>query len=173
MLTGTGLAACSSSGNGARSSGAARGSAASAASTAGAGSGAASGNPPTLVSIVDNLQPGQDSAGLNAAVGAINAAGGIHGHKMVVNVCNDENDPNQAAACARQAAANPAVLAAVGNDTNYGAQVDPILAKAGIANIGPIPYSSTDFTDKNSYPTSMGTLSEAGQVAVAISLLHA
>jgi len=122
---------------------------------------------------VDNLQPGQDAAGLNAAVGAINASGGINGHKLVASVCNDNNDPNQAAACARQAAGNPSVLAAVGNDTNYGAQVNPILAQAGIANIGPIPYSSADFTDKNSYPTSEGTLEEAGEVAVAADLLHA
>ena len=44
--------------------------------------------------------------GAEAAADSINASGGINGKKIAIISCNDQSDPNQAAACARQAVAD-------------------------------------------------------------------
>ena len=45
----------------------------------------------------------QDADAGKATAKAINAAGGVNGHPIVLEVCDDKFDPNQAADCARQA----------------------------------------------------------------------
>ena len=39
---------------------------------------------------------------MRAAARAINAAGGVNGHPLVVDSCNDQGDPNLSATCARK-----------------------------------------------------------------------
>src|SRR5690349_6173212 len=41
--------------------------------------------------------------GAGAAVDEINAEGGVDGRQIELIVCNDENDPNKAVTCAREA----------------------------------------------------------------------
>src|SRR5215471_746227 len=43
-----------------------------------------------------------DLAGAMAAARALNAAGGIKGHPIKIDYCNESNNVNQAAACARR-----------------------------------------------------------------------
>jgi ABC-type branched-subunit amino acid transport system substrate-binding protein len=74
--------------------------------------------------------------GAQAAVDAINAKGGVGGRKLELIACNDENDPNQAIACARRAT-QEGVVALVGGYTQFEPQVVAILERAGIPWVGP------------------------------------
>jgi branched-chain amino acid transport system substrate-binding protein len=94
-------------------------------------------------------------AGAEAAAASINAAGGIDGRPIEVLSCDDMNDTNQAADCARQAV-EEGVVATVGNNTAYGDAVNPILEEAGIASIGPNPLAMPDYSSPISFPISPG-----------------
>jgi ABC-type branched-subunit amino acid transport system substrate-binding protein len=102
--------------------------------------------------------------GVQAAVGALNAAGGLNGHKVVVEVCNDQVDANQAAACARKAVTDK-VIAVVGALTIYGDAVVPILKAANIPDVGPFPISDQESDNADSWPIQGGNLMEARGVA--------
>ena len=89
-------------------------------------------------------------AAMRAAAYAENKAGGLNGRKIVVDFCNEQANPNQAAACARQMVSDGVVA------TDYtlsvsgsGAQIDSILQSAGIPQlmegaITPAEYISLD-----------------------------
>ncbi len=94
---------------------------------------------------------------VKAAVDAINAGGGINNHPLEVVVCNEGNDPNQAARCAQQAV-DKGVVAAVGGFSQYGAQMHPILLKSKIATIGLPALSVSDYTSNDSFLIDAGAL---------------
>ncbi|KAA1394218.1 ABC transporter substrate-binding protein [Aeromicrobium ginsengisoli] len=96
-----------------------------------------------------------------ASAKALNAAGGLGGHEVKVITCNDGNDPNTAAACARQAVSKKAI-AVVGGFTTSGASIVPIIAKAGIPWIGPPGFSADELASKDSYPLIAGSVAFAG-----------
>jgi ABC-type branched-subunit amino acid transport system substrate-binding protein len=73
--------------------------------------------------------------GAKAAANEINAAGGVDGRKIEVLQCNDNNDPNGAATCARKAVSEK-VVALVGGFSSGQASIVPILTKAKIPWIG-------------------------------------
>jgi ABC-type branched-subunit amino acid transport system substrate-binding protein len=94
-------------------------------------------------------------AGVEAGVYAINhQVGGLGGTGRPVNdiICVTNADPNQEAACARDAAANPNVVAVIGS---YGQSTPayPILEQAGIPMISNEYNSALDGTSSISYPT--------------------
>lgn len=104
------------------------------------------------------------AAGTQAAISAINASGGVNGHPIMLTTCSTNNDPNTAAQCARNAVANPKVLAFTDDSTSFSAQIDSVLEAAGVPLIGGIPFSAGDFTSKiafNSNPGALGTPAEA------------
>jgi ABC-type branched-subunit amino acid transport system substrate-binding protein len=103
--------------------------------------------------------------GPEAAVKKVNDAGGINGRKLELLSCNDGNDPNQAAGCARQAVQDKAV-AVVGGLTTFEAQITPILERAGIPVVGANPL--TDFTSKAYFPLSGGGASSFFGLAKAL-----
>jgi branched-chain amino acid transport system substrate-binding protein len=83
--------------------------------------------------------------GAQAAVDAINAAGGVNGHKLTLITCNNELDPNAEEACISEAASDH-VSALVGSYFNFGdfapiqkAQI-PLILNQGIA---PSEYTSS------------------------------
>jgi ABC-type branched-subunit amino acid transport system substrate-binding protein len=86
---------------------------------------------------------------------AINAAGGINGQKVVVTGCNDQDSQNIAAACARKAvsAHDFAVLAMY---EQYGAQILPILQKAGIPYMDGEATALVDLQNPDSFPFDAG-----------------
>lgn len=94
--------------------------------------------------------------GAEAAALEINADGGIAGRPIEVEICDTENDPNQAAACARDAADGD-YLALVAMWTNQEDSVLPITDAAGLANIGNFPLTAAGFTTANGFPLSGGT----------------
>jgi ABC-type branched-subunit amino acid transport system substrate-binding protein len=89
--------------------------------------------------------------GALAAVEEINESGGVGGRPLEVIICNDESDPNIAAACAREAA-NEGVVALVGGVSLYTNDVFPILEEAGIATIGQSPLNTAAETSSLSFP---------------------
>jgi branched-chain amino acid transport system substrate-binding protein len=78
------------------------------------------------------------------------------GQKVVVEVCDEHEDPNTAASCARKAVSD-GVVAVIGAVSSYGDNINPILAAAGIASIGMNPLSQSDFSSKTAFPLSSGT----------------
>jgi ABC-type branched-subunit amino acid transport system substrate-binding protein len=107
--------------------------------------------------IVDPPTPGEGlqngdlvTAGVNAAVKAINGGGGVGGHSLTVDRCVTKGNPNGAAACARQMVSDK-VAAMVATVTNFGANVVPILNTANIASLGPFAAGQADLTDKKGF----------------------
>jgi ABC-type branched-subunit amino acid transport system substrate-binding protein len=85
----------------------------------------------------------------------INEHGGIGGRPLDDIVCNEQSDPNQAAACARQAVADH-VIAMVGTYSQYSNEIYPIIQPAGIVNLGEITVTNADFSSPISYPIAPG-----------------
>lgn len=109
-----------------------------------------SGAPITLMTIgpVNSPQFSLPSipVGAQVAVNEINAAGGIDGHKLQLITCNDQNNPNTAAECARQAI-SAKVAAVVGGLEDFDLQIMPLLQQAGVPWIGlttPDDYTSSN-----------------------------
>jgi ABC-type branched-subunit amino acid transport system substrate-binding protein len=142
-------AACSSSG----------GNPVQAAASAGAGNSpasaqACSGTPVKLMTIVPVTSPIQhepeipDSA--KAAAEAVTKTCEL-GRPVQVISCDDMYNANNAAACGREAVADK-VLAVVGSTGNFGDSYLPILASAGIPEVGSLTVSNTQNTSKLSFP---------------------
>jgi branched-chain amino acid transport system substrate-binding protein len=93
----------------------------------------------------------EDQGALQAAVRAVNAAGGIDGKEVQLDICNENADPNQARACARKLISDK-VIATVGNQVvTAEADVIKILAAAGIPSVAPVSFSGAALSDPNSY----------------------
>ena len=134
------LAACSSTG----------GSGTSSSTTASSGASAATGTPIAL-SAFGVLQSAALSfpelkAGAEAAIKSVNASGGVKGHPLTLDFCNDKGDPTQSAQCARQIVASQAV-ANVASLTFGAAQAVPILQAASIADIAPEAIAPIEYTN--------------------------
>ncbi|MCM3887053.1 ABC transporter substrate-binding protein [Frankia sp. R82] len=102
------------------------------------GSSSAEGSPVKLMIIAPTGTAGTNYpemvAAAKAAVRGVNARGGIGGHPVVLEHCNEGNDAATAKKCAQQAV-DEHVLAVVGEISGSGG-IMPILAKAGIPSIG-------------------------------------
>jgi branched-chain amino acid transport system substrate-binding protein len=96
------------------------------------------------------------AAGVRAAVAAINQEGGILGKPVELLICDDKADGNEAAKCARKAVRED-VVATVGNTSNFGNVILPVLAQAGIASIGHNPISAEDFNSPVAFPLQGGS----------------
>src|SRR2546421_2510033 len=116
------------------------------ASACGSGSGGtgtaadASTQGPIKIMVIGTLQSAafgfpESVDGAKAAAMAINKAGGINGQQVQILSCNDQFDPNTAAACAQQAV-NDKVDAVVTGYTSFGRNIVPILKAADIPFIG-------------------------------------
>lgn len=114
---------------------------------------------------VSNPYP-EMQVGISSAVDAINASGGINGHPLKLDICNDQDDPNVAQSCAQQAVANHDVAVVTGNDSNS-QSVIPTLQQAGIPFVGDITNSIYDATSPISFPAAPGGFNGNGADAVA------
>jgi ABC-type branched-subunit amino acid transport system substrate-binding protein len=141
------LAACGSSSSGGSTTPPAGGGSSSAA--------APSGTPIKIMSFgqfqATSFSYPEGKTAIDAAVKAVNAAGGINGHPLQLESCNDQGDPNQAAQCARKAVSDGDV-AVLGSYSQNAAQVLPILGAAHIAYVGATTQSVPDSTESNSFP---------------------
>jgi len=130
---------------------------------------ASASNAPIEIMVLGSIQSAALSEpgivwGATAGVDALNAAGGLDGHKIKIVSCNDELEVNIAEQCARTAVKDK-VVAVVGSLTIYGDSVVPILAKAGIPDIAPFPNSASEENNADSYPVDGGNLMEARGMA--------
>jgi ABC-type branched-subunit amino acid transport system substrate-binding protein len=143
----------------------------SATSTAGK---APSGTPIKLMQIATLTGPSdvepQIAAAGRATVKAVNAAGGVNGHPLVLEVCDDKFDPNAAAACARQAVSD-GVAAVVALNSAYGDKVIPIISAAGIPSVGDNLLTAAEFLSKDVFPVDGGGIT--GSAAMAYAVAHA
>jgi ABC-type branched-subunit amino acid transport system substrate-binding protein len=80
-----------------------------------------------------------DVGAARAAINAINAKGGLSGHKLNLIYCNDKGDPNQAQICAHQMVSSK-VIATVGGASLNDKLIQPILAAANISMLGFNPF---------------------------------
>jgi ABC-type branched-subunit amino acid transport system substrate-binding protein len=87
-------------------------------------------------------------AAARAAAADINADGGLAGHKVEIDYCNDKGDPNQTLICARQMV-NDHVIATVGGSVLSDATLVSVLNAAHIPMVGFNPF--TQFTSPNEY----------------------
>jgi ABC-type branched-subunit amino acid transport system substrate-binding protein len=111
------------------------------------------------VAVAGSANP-EVSGAVRARAKAINQAGGLKDasgttHKLKVDVCNTNNDPNKAEQCARKAV-DEGVAAVVGTYTTYGSSIYPILTAANIPVIGSTGSEPTPFTSPNSFTTNSG-----------------
>jgi branched-chain amino acid transport system substrate-binding protein len=75
-------------------------------------------------------------SGVQAAVAAINASGGINGRKIVVAKCDDDGNPSTAIQCTERQVSSSSTVAEIGSSTAFGAEEVPYLEKASIPVIG-------------------------------------
>ncbi len=118
---------------------------------------AASGEPikiMTLSVVAPGLNAEEIGLSVEARAKAVNAAGGIGGRPLEVEVCNTKLDPNVTVQCARKAVSED-VTAVVGGLTFF-PQVFPILEKAGIPFIGGLGISPEELNSPISYPVGAG-----------------
>jgi len=100
---------------------------------------------------------------LRASVAALEASGGLDGHPIKIKVCKTgANDTNAGAQCANEMVNEPSLVAMVGSSTSNGDAVNPILEKAGIANIAATPLSSSDYSTKVNFPVTGGAVTGPG-----------
>jgi ABC-type branched-subunit amino acid transport system substrate-binding protein len=82
----------------------------------------------------------------------INAKGGINGHPLQVETCDDRGDPNEGANCARKAV-DDKVVAVVGSFVFDASRIIPVLEQAKIPWFGQCcPLVAQEFTSAISFP---------------------
>ena len=134
-------------------------------STAGSNSSAAdTGSAPTGSAInIGVIEPtntsiynaGDEVAAVRAAAAGINAQGGINGHKVVVDYCNSQDDPNITASCVRQMISDKVVELAAGIDI-LGPSMVESLSAAGIPVVDEDALSLGEMTASKAFPLSGG-----------------
>jgi branched-chain amino acid transport system substrate-binding protein len=113
---------------------------------------------------VANSASQSGSAGIDAAVAAINKSGGLGGHPIKVNYCN-ASTANLAQQCARSAVSNTTVLAAVSVGDFFGAY-NPIAAAGNLPSVGSNPFTAADFNCKVCFSFQAGALITGGAAAL-------
>jgi len=101
--------------------------------------------------------------GARAAAESINAAGGVNGHKIQIDACNDQGDPNVAGTCARTAVQKK-YSGVIMTTELYSASILPLLQAAKIPAVGATPLTTPDFTSSVSFPISGGNPLDYGGI---------
>jgi ABC-type branched-subunit amino acid transport system substrate-binding protein len=105
-------------------------------------------------------------AGAQAAARAINAKGGVNGRPVQIVECDDQNNPNQAATCAREMVSK-GVVAVAGGASLFGTAIAPILNDNKIAWVGNYPDSAPEFNLPNMMLLDKGPLDTGASAAGA------
>jgi ABC-type branched-subunit amino acid transport system substrate-binding protein len=119
-----------------------------------ASSGSSNAPAPYHFSLITFRIPGVDlltefQAGANAAAKALNAKGGIGGHKVIIDACNTQFTPAGSTACAHLAVSNHAV-STFGCDLSWSAGGLPITEAAQIPSVNCL-NTPADFNDPWSF----------------------
>jgi ABC-type branched-subunit amino acid transport system substrate-binding protein len=101
--------------------------------------------------------PGHNAVpGAKAAVSAVNAAGGIDGSRIDLQICDTHGNPNQALACAQKAVADKSIISTVGNNDYTGGAPITSALNGKLAAVGHKPYTAPDFASKIGFATDCG-----------------
>ena len=139
--------------------------------------GSGSGSTISIMQITQPVANGQDlSLGARAAVDAINASGGIGGHKLKFSFCQDGSpplgDPNTSSNCARKAVQDHDA-AIVGAFTIYDTNMFPILQAGKVPMIVGPSGDPNDATNHDAFPvTESGFPILVGQAEVLAQQAH-
>ncbi|MFF2505053.1 ABC transporter substrate-binding protein [Streptomyces sp. NPDC058067] len=118
-----------------------------------------SGDPVTVMTWAPEKTQATNMPGMPAMARAyarwVNAHGGIHGRRLRVITCNDDNDTVGAARCARDAVEQKAV-AVVGSYSQYASDFLGPLESAGIPYLGGYGVTDEEFASPLSYPVNGG-----------------
>jgi ABC-type branched-subunit amino acid transport system substrate-binding protein len=138
--------------------------------SSGNGGGSGDSKGPITIGYIGSIQSAQYSfpeaaAGAQAYVDAINASGGVKGRKVRLITCNDQADPNQAAACVRQMTQGGA-LGVIGGITTEGQVITADLQSANLVYTGGRPLSPGELNSPISFPMVGGAASTAAGLAI-------
>ena len=97
-------------------------------------------------------------AGAEAAIARINEEGGVGGRPLELVTCSNEDNANAAAACAQDFAADPSIIATVGDNNSFGGDSNPPLEAAMVAGVGTSPLGAGDFASPRIFPSNSGGL---------------
>lgn len=121
-------------------------------------------HPPIKVGMIAPIGPPDSDlpempAALSAGIEALNARGGLNGHRVKMVYCNDREIPDRAAKCARRMV-NEKVVAVLGNTggARTEGRAQPILEEAGIPIIGSGTSNPLIWNGRNSYMISQPSL---------------
>ena len=107
-------------------------------------------------------------AALKAWVRAVDKRGGLNGHPVRYEYCNDKNDANLALICARQMVSDNAVAVQTGSLIGESGVV-PVLEAAGIPVLDGQPQSSTAYNSPDVYLLDAGGVTiESTAIGVAV-----
>ena len=107
-------------------------------------------------------------AAMKAAVDSINAKGGVNGHKLVLEICDDQLDPNLASACARTAVADHDVAVVTRVLRIRAADYSDPRRQPESQYFNEAPNAPIDFTSTNEFPLTAGTPGGYGSLGQAL-----
>jgi ABC-type branched-subunit amino acid transport system substrate-binding protein len=102
--------------------------------------------------------------GAKAAAAKYNAAGGVNGHQIQIETCNDQADPNTASACAQKAVTEK-VSAVVTGAQIFGYKIMPILETGKIPFVGLPASTDTEWNSPETFAFGPGTTGVYAAVA--------
>jgi ABC-type branched-subunit amino acid transport system substrate-binding protein len=86
-----------------------------------------------------------------AAAAALNKTGGIDGHPIKIDVCDNQGNPNQSATCGREAKSNGDIAVVGAWDVNGAPEIIPILQAEGIPYIGALAATAIELSNPDSF----------------------
>jgi branched-chain amino acid transport system substrate-binding protein len=107
----------------------------------------------------------ETAAAAQTEVDVVNAAGGIHGKKVKLSVCNDQASTSQAVVCVRQMTSAGAV-GVIGGISTVGETITGDLQAANLIYTGERPLSPGELNSPISFPMVGGGESSAAGLAV-------
>ena len=139
-------------------------------SSSAAGSGSTSSGGTITIGFIGSLQSAtysfpETAAAAQAEVDAVNAAGGIHGAKVKLSVCNDQANTSQAVACVRQMT-DAGAVGVIGGISTVGDTITSDLQAAHLIYTGERPLSPGELNSPISFPMVGGGESSAAGLAV-------
>jgi ABC-type branched-subunit amino acid transport system substrate-binding protein len=96
-------------------------------------------------------------AAAKAAARAINKKGGIKGHPIQIDSCNEGYDPNKATGCARQMIQDKVIATVRDYSVNNGSLITSLLKSAQIPQVFAGALQSDQFKSDNYFPADIGS----------------
>ena len=130
---------------------------------------------PIYVGYIGSIVPGSTSfetrtAGIEAALAPINAAGGIDNRPIELLTCDDTGDPNVGVECV-DSLIEDGVVTFVGSLNQSGATANPVITEAGFVTIGGFMLTAGDNGVADFYTTDGGNIvGGPGQFSACASL---